>query len=373
MLLTSAVAHSETVISQQKALPPEPKTIADLVLQDAIAKDKLDKTAKVIEIARISKGDTWIYNPVPYWKIAIADQHQRFVYFTTDDGKFTILMQRNGQNIHSQRQPAQEILPPQMQTAAIRKAKEWGYPGQSLLSNISFEKSSWASGCENISAPYACDPIPRKGWKITISDQGNRWVLRGESADDLQLIERSNSALENRLPSQVREEIKRIASQHLQLSPAVILMTKIQPQTFTDSCLGLGSLTESCAQKTIPGYRVTVVGKNPSERQIYRISHHAIHRRTEPIAGLPRRTDELPTAIARQVFNAAQADLQQTIENLSITEVEPIFACFRYPTDAPNTPCQPIQQIKAWKVTVTNYQKSRTYTINVNGTIASKR
>ncbi|MBD2454532.1 hypothetical protein H6G80_10620 [Nostoc sp. FACHB-87] len=40
-----------------------------------------------------------------------------------------------------------------------------------------------------------------------------RWLLRGETADELQ--ERNNSALENRLPSQLLEEIQRIASQNL--------------------------------------------------------------------------------------------------------------------------------------------------------------
>lgn len=369
---SSLIPLQSTVANPQILSTPEAKTIAQQVLQDAIAKEKLDNTAKVVQVARIGKGDTWMYNPVPYWKIAIADQRQNLVYFTTDNGNFRVLMQRNGQNIHSLGKPAQEIPPPQMITKAIRLAREWGYPGQPALTNISSAKTTWASGCENVSAPNACDPFLSQGWKITIPHQRQSWVFRGETADDLQLIARSNPVMERGLPIPVVNEIKSIASYHLQILPSVVLITKIEPQTFTDSCLGLGNLAESCAQQTIRGYRVTVAGKSEAQ-QIYRISSDKVNIRTEAIAGLPNRTDELPTAIARTVFNAAQSDLKQPIANLSITQVSPRFNCFRSPTAAPNEPCIPTQHLDGWNVTVTNFQKSLTYTVNLSGKILSKR
>jgi hypothetical protein len=171
--------------------------------------------------------------------------------------------------------------------------------------------------------------------------------------------------------SKVRDEIKRLAGKHLQLSPAAVLITKVERQNFSDSCLGLGTLVESCAQQIVPGYRVTVIGKS-RERQIYRISEDGKFSRTEAIAGLPIRTDELPTAIARKVFTTAQGDLKQSIANLSITQVEPTLVCFRNPAAAPTDACQPMQRINGWKVTVTDYEQSRTYTIDLNGTILSK-
>ncbi|BAY19944.1 hypothetical protein NIES21_58140 (plasmid) [Anabaenopsis circularis NIES-21] len=373
LLFSSSLIPLQSCVANPQILTtPQAKTIAQQVLQDAIAKEKLDNTAKVVQVARIGKGDTWMYNPVPYWKIAIADQRQNLVYFTTDNGDFRVLMQRNGQNIHSLGKPAQEIPPPQMITKAIRLAREWGYPGEPALTNISSAKTTWASGCENVSAPNACDPISRQGWKITIPYQRQRWVFQGETADDLQLIARSNPVMERGLPIQVGNEIKSIASKHLQILPSVVLITKIEPQTFTDSCLGLGNLAESCAQQTIRGYRVTVAGK-PQARQIYRISSDKVNIRTEAIAGLPNRTDDLPTAIARTVFNAAQSDLKQPIANLSITQVSPRFNCFRSPTAAPNEPCIPTQRLDGWNVTVTNFQKSLTYTVNLSGKILSKK
>ncbi|MHC0067748.1 hypothetical protein ACWATR_33465 [Nostoc sp. UIC 10890] len=366
--LQSTVANPQILTTQ----PANPQTIVQQVPQDVIAKEKLDNTAKVIQVEQVAKGDILMYNPVPYWKIAIADQRQSLAYFTTDNGNFRVLMQMNGQNIHSLEKPAQKVPPTAMVTAAIHQAKQWGYPGQPLLTNISSEKTTWASGCENVSAPYACDPIVRQGWKITIPHQRSRWVFQGETADDLQLIARSNPVIERGLPIQVGNEIKRIASYHLQILPSIVLITKIEPQTFTDSCLGLGNLAQSCPQQTIRGYRVTVAGKSQA-RQIYRISNDQVHIRTEALAGLPTRTDELPTAIARTVFNAAQSDLQQPIANLSITQVALSFNCFRSPTAAPNEPCLPTQRLDAWNVTVTNFQKSLTYTVNLNGKILSKR
>ncbi|MFM7405669.1 MAG: hypothetical protein ACKO3K_03090 [Cuspidothrix sp.] len=371
-LSSSLISLQSTIANPQILTTPQAKTIAQQLLQEAIAKEKLDHTAKVVKIARIAKVETWMYNPVPYWKIAIADQRQSLVYFTTDNGNFRVLMQKNGQNIHSLGKPAQEIPPPEMITKAIRLAKEWGYPGQPLLKNISSEKKTWASGCENISAPYACDPFLRQGWKITISHQRQSWVFQGETTDDLQLIARSNPVIERGLPMPASNEIKRIASNHLQILPSVVLITKIEPQTFTNSCLGLGNLAESCAQQTIRGYRVTVVGKSPAG-QIYRISNHKVNIRTEAIAGLPNRTDELPTAIARKVFNAAQSDLKKPIANLSITQIAPRFHCLRSPTAAPNQPCIPTQRLEGWNITVTNFQRSLTYTVNLNGKILRKR
>ncbi|MEA5567822.1 hypothetical protein [Anabaena sp. UHCC 0399] len=372
LLFSSSLIPLQSIVANPQILTtPQAKTITQQVLQDAIAKDKLDNTAKVVQVARIGKDDTWMYNPVPYWKIAIADQHQNLVYFTTDNGNFRVLMQRNGQKTHSLGKPAQEIPPPQMISKAIRLAREWGYPGQPLLKNISSEKTTWASGCENISFPYPCDPVVRQGWKITIPHQRQRWVFQGETADDLQLITRSNPVMERGLPISLTNEIKRIASKHLQILPSVVLITKIEPQTFTDSCLGLGNLAQSCAQQRIRGYRVTVEGKSQAQ-QIYRISSDKVYLRTEAIAGLPTRTDELPTAIARTIFNAAQSDLKKPITNLSITQVSPRFNCFRSPTAAPNEPCIPTQNLDGWNITVTNFQKLLTYTVNLNGNILSK-
>ncbi|BAY28116.1 hypothetical protein NIES2100_79450 [Calothrix sp. NIES-2100] len=368
---SSLIPLQSTVANPQILTTPQAKTIAQQVLQDAIAKEKLDNTARVVQVARFGKGDTWMYNPVPYWKIAIADQHKSLVYFTTDNGNFRVLMQMNGQNTHSLGKPAEEIPPTAMITAAIQQAKEWGYPGEPLLTDISSAKTTWASGCEKFSFPYPCDPIINQGWKITIPHQRQSWVFQGETADDLQLIARANPVIERGLPIPVVNEIKSIANKHLQILSSVVLITKIEPQTFTDSCLGLGNLAESCAQQRIRGYRVTVAGKSPAQ-QIYRISSDKVYLRTEAIAGLPNRTDDLPTAIARTVFNAAKSDLKKPIANLSITQVAPRFSCFRSPTAAPNEPCIPTQNLDGWNITVTNFQKSLTYTVNLSGKILSK-
>lgn len=267
---------------------------------------------------------------------------------------------------------SQKVPPPQMIKTAIRLAREWGYPGQPSLKNISSEKTTWTSSCENVSPPYTCDPIVFQGWKITISHQRQSWVFQGETANDLQLIARTNPVTEKSLPNPVGNAIKNIASKHLQILPSIVLITKIEPQTFNDSCLGLGNLAESCAQQKIRGYRVTVAGKSQT-RQIYRISNDKVNIRTEAIAGLPNRNDEIPTAIARTVFNNAKSDLKQPIANLRITQVTPRFNCFHSPTAAPNEPCIPTQNLDGWNITVTNFQKSLTYKVNLNGNILSKR
>jgi hypothetical protein len=117
----SSPANSQPLAVQQAGKLPDANTIAKHVRQDAIAQKKVDNTAKVIRVERVGRGEIWMYNPVPYWKVTIADQHQQLVYFTNDAGTFRRLMQRNGQNVHSPGQPAQEVLPPEMISAAIFK------------------------------------------------------------------------------------------------------------------------------------------------------------------------------------------------------------------------------------------------------------
>lgn len=380
-LLLTSLAFGGSVLPVQSTPRPvidssfnstDSQTIAEQVRKDAIATEKLDKTAKVVRLERAGRGDGWMYNPVPYWRIAIADQRQTLVYLTTQDGRFRALMLRNGKPAHPVGQTAQEIAPADMTTAALNQAmKYWGYPPTKNLPQIISEKATWASGCENISAPFPCDPVVRKGWKITVPLQQSRWVFRGETAQDLQLIERTSS-IERRLPTQVRNEVKRIAGNHFQLSPAVVLVTNIELQTFADSCLGLGDLAKTCARQVFKGYRVEVAGK-ANHRQIYRISNDTKTARTEAIAGLPVRTDELPTAIALKVFRMAQTDLKRPIANLKIVRAEPTYNCFRNPTDPPNKACFPPQKINGWKVLVTNHQQLITYTLDLNGKLLNKK
>lgn len=376
LALNSACLSSTSLLARSTTMLPSPiidssfnstdsQAIAQAVLKDAIATEKLDKTAKVTQIEQVRR-DVWKYNPVPYWKIAIADRRQTLTYFTTQDGKFRVLMFRNGQPTH----PIQEVATEIRNTALSQAVTIWGYPANPQP-QITAEKAGWARGCEDISAPFACDPVPVQGWKITLSLQQSRWVFRGETVEDLQLIERTSS-LDDRLPIQVQNEIRRIAGNHFQLSSAVVLVANVESQTFTDSCLGLGDLTETCARQAIAGYRVTVAGK-ANQEQIYRISNDAKILRTEAIAGLPTRTDELPTSIALKVFDRATLDLKQPVATLKIARVEPIFNCFRYPTDPPNHPCTPLTSVKGWKVTVTSFQKAIAYSIESNGTILGKR
>lgn len=57
-------------------------------------------------------------------------------------------------------------------------------------------------------------------------------------------------------------------------------------------------------QVTIPGWRITVEG-TPGQKQIYRIDSTGQRTRTEAIAGLPARTDELPTTTAKLILKNA--------------------------------------------------------------------
>jgi hypothetical protein len=90
-LQTTAVIP-QTFVAQQSNKLPSAKAIAEQVRKDAIAKDRLEKTARVVQVERVRK-EVWMYNPVPYWKITIADARQKLLYFTNESGTFRRLMQ----------------------------------------------------------------------------------------------------------------------------------------------------------------------------------------------------------------------------------------------------------------------------------------
>jgi hypothetical protein len=321
----------------------------------------------------VGKGDIGMYNPVPYWKITIKDQKQTLVYFTTQEGHFRALMLRNGKSPVLVGPPAKEIAPPELTQAAIDQATRiWGYTLNQEPATTS-ARATWASGCENVFAPAACDPVSRNGWKIMVPVSGARLVFRGETTDDLQLIERT-SDLERRLPTDVLNKAREIAGKHFQLSPAVIAVDNIDLQTYGDSCLGLGGVAETCAsppRTVIKGYRISVAGK-ANQRHIYRISNDVKIWRAEAFDGLPVRTDEAPTAIVRKVLNAAQKDLKSTVTSLRILQANPLFECFRNPNAPSNQACFPTQKIKGWSISVSNNQQTMNYNTDLNGTILNK-
>jgi hypothetical protein len=190
----SLPVHSTMPIIDSSLNATDSKTIAKQVLKDAIATEKLDKTAKVAQLGRVGRGDGWMFNPVPYWKITIKDQRQTLVYLTTQEGRFRALVLRNGQPTQPIGQPATEVAPADMSSAALNQAvKIWGHTVNSQTKITSQEKVSWTSGCETMPLNPACSPMRFNGWKITVAFQDAQLVFRGTTAQDLQLIERTSN------------------------------------------------------------------------------------------------------------------------------------------------------------------------------------
>jgi hypothetical protein len=61
LLVSSALIPLKSTVAKEQILTtPQAKTIAQQVRQDALAKEKLDNTAKIVQVERVGKGDIWM-------------------------------------------------------------------------------------------------------------------------------------------------------------------------------------------------------------------------------------------------------------------------------------------------------------------------
>lgn len=229
---------------------------------------------------------------------------------------------RQTQNQAAKPQTSTTKLPPAIAQAVLQDAtKAWGLtPNTGKV--VTAKPISWAYGCERSTFPYPCDPVLVEGWQIAIASGSQRWVYHTNTNGSLvRLYTREIAALDAQLPPNVKHAVFKLGADHLSLPAPQLLFTQVEKQTWPNRCLGLPSPVERCMKGATPGWRVTVEG-TPGQKQIYRIDNTGQHIRTEAIAGLPARTDQLPTATAKLILKNASDRLKVPMNQLYILQAE---------------------------------------------------
>lgn len=271
---------------------------------------------------------------------------------------------RQTQHPATKPQTATTKLPTAIAQAVLQDAtKAWGLT-PNIGKVINAKPISWAYGCERSTFPYPCDPVLVEGWQVAIASGPQRWVYHTNTNGSLvRLYTREIAALDAQLPSNVKTAVVKLGAEHLSLPSSQLLFTQVEKQTWPNSCLGLLSPVERCAKGATSGWRVTVEG-TPGQKQIYRVNNTGQHIRAEAVAGLPARTDQLPTATAKLILKNASDRLKVPMHQLYISQAERRFWS-NYCLDLENPGLNCAQsRLAGWRVSIISSGRSLVYRID---------
>lgn len=121
----------------------------------------------------------------------------------------------------------------------------------------------------------------------------------------------SDNSLANSVPSAVTEAVLQDASTRLGLPVSELRIVQTEDQTWADGCLGLPRSGEICTEALVPGYRITVEGRQ--QLLVYRTDTSGSQLRLEQAAS--------PTNLQPNLFELQGYDAQITYSTTSITGV----------------------------------------------------
>nr|WP_290225314.1 hypothetical protein [Trichocoleus desertorum] len=255
-------------------------------------------------------------------------------------------------------------LPRSVSEAVLQDATHnWGLP-LNTGKIVGAKSVRWAYGCDRPTFPYPCDPVLVKGWQVAVESTTQRWFYYSNMNGSLvQLHRREVKSTDLKLPANVNNAVVQLAAAHFSLPHSQVLITQVQKQTWKDACLELPSSVERCMGTPTLGWRVTVVGK-PGQIQVYRTDSKGQQIRTEAIAGLPPRWDELPTATARLLLQNASARLRVPTSQLYILRAEK-QRWSNYCLGLPKTNANCLEaNLAGWRVTLDGAGHSLVYRVD---------
>jgi putative lipoprotein len=142
--------------------------------------------------------------------------------------------------------PAGELPP-----AVVQAARDWLAAqlnqGVERIEINEFEQVEWSDSCLGLGQSYeSCLAVITPGWRIVFAVDGVDYEVR-TNAD--------GSVIRLNSPAVVQAAQAWLAA-HLNLAVERIVVKEFEQVEWSDSCLGLGQLNESCLAAITPGWRV---------------------------------------------------------------------------------------------------------------------
>lgn len=168
-----------------------------------------------------------------------------------------------------------------------------------------------------------------------------------------------------RLPARIRTAVLRTYARQLNVPVSKLRVVSFSRESWSDSCLGLGTLVESCATASVNGWRVEV--SDGSQQQFYRTDNTGRQIRIEDI----NNAGSLPQAVGQKVLAIAAKDSGIPVSQLTIAAAKPRTWDGCLGVSGPNEFCTMIG-IPGWQVIVTGAQQYAVYHLNQTGTLVKR-
>lgn len=189
-------------------------------------------------------------------------------------------------------------------------------------------------------------------------DQSGREDRRNRGNDDNE----DEGEHANRLPRAVAKAVRQDLASKIEIPPGKLEIINYSRETWSDGCLGLGTLVEQCLQAQVEGWRVTLSDGRFS--WVYRTDLKGVVLRLEnQIAG------NLPKTVADAVLQAASQQSGLSVSKLRIIGAEQqewSNGCLGLAN--PNEVCTQAL-VSGWLMTVEAGQQKLVYRTNENGSV----
>lgn len=159
-------------------------------------------------------------------------------------------------------------------------------------------------------------------------------------------------------PSAVTDSVLTMAAQDLGLPQSVLSFLRVNEETWTDSCLGIGSPYESCLQVLVDGWQVEIVYNNQS--WFYRTDATGENVRQSYLE------NNLPPSLSNSVLTSAATDSGIPKERLEVIRAEPRDWNGCLGIEKPGEAC-PQVMIFGWRVTVIGENRLLVYHTDMIG------
>lgn len=185
-----------------------------------------------------------------------------------------------------------------------------------------------------------------------------------KSSDSIQNAVSLKQSGDNNLPVGVVTAVSRDIIRTYQVPQSQLRVVNFSQQTWSDSCFGLGTLTQLCGQGMVQGWRVTMTDGRQTWTYRTDVTGRNIRQET---TGNNNNSNNPPQAVSDLVLSTAAQRTGLRISELRIVKTEQLTVdgCLGLPR--PGEPCTKIAQA-AWQVTVEARQQRLVYRTNQNAT-----
>lgn len=236
------------------------------------------------------------------------------------------------------------------------------------LSLVQGSRQQWPDTCLGLALPgefCAQQIIP--GWRIVLSDGSRSWGYRSDVQGQIRRLE--TTPQEIAFPLFLQDMVLKTVAEESQQPIDSLAFQQAIPQTWPDTCLGLGG--NNCTAIAIPGWQITVISDTLNQTWDYRTNRDgSIIRQAidQSSAGTPE-LERLPESVRQAVLKDLARRRRLPLRTIEIVNATPeIWSdnCLGLPFW--NSECEE-GELDGWRVVVKNSRRSWVYRTDSQGEI----